>query len=262
MLTETVGFAMTLSGGFILSPFDDIISQYIQRCGEWESIHIQIVKELIPSGPDVLYLDIGANFGVWTVSLANHVKSTGVVISFEDHKQLSMLLAGNIAINELKNVHVVNTVPTDKKNFQKTGLVVETVVTSTNVNTPIKSALVTSPSFTLSDYHSEFLGRCPDFIRLDISNNEFRALKGGYKMLSECKPVLLIRMDCYHLNKSVILLLDKLGFAMAWLFAPVVNPAFSFGGNDLETILINRLQLLTGYYDITFCILMRIEFFV
>lgn len=42
-------------------------------------------------------------------------------------------------------------------------------------------------------------------------------------MLQECHPVLFIEMNCDVLNKSIMMLLDRLGYSMAWVVAPFVT---------------------------------------
>ena len=57
----------------------------------------------------------------------------------------------------------------------------------------------------------------------DVEMYELNVLRGATKMLQDCHPVLFVEMQCYHLNKSVIALLRRLGYAMAWVIAPFVS---------------------------------------
>lgn len=43
--------------------------------------------------------------------------------------------------------------------------------------------------------------------------------------MTECHPVLVLEFICTELNKSMMTLLDSLGYAMAWLISPFIeNP--------------------------------------
>lgn len=57
----------------------------------------------------------------------------------------------------------------------------------------------------------------------DVELYELNVLQGATEMLAECTPVLFIEMLCEKLNKSIMLLLDRLGYSMAWVVAAVVE---------------------------------------
>ena len=42
-------------------------------------------------------------------------------------------------------------------------------------------------------------------------------------MLKNCLPVLFVEMLCEDLNKSILTLLDGIGYAMSWIIGPVVT---------------------------------------
>lgn len=242
----------------MISAFDNIVGEYLSVFGEWEITQLEIIKELIPSGPDVLYLDIGGNIGAWTVPLATHANN-GSVIAFEATREVSYYLSANIALNGLQNVQVINAVIGERVGDQPTiTLTLEDKIFEKNEDSFAKFSVgsldrillkhpnsiktVPTPGVILDKFYLEKLKRCPDFIKMDIENHEFYALRGARRMLSECQPILLIEMACFHLNKSIILMLDKLGYSMSWLFAPLVDPAFNFEGTEI----LNKLFVLTG----------------
>ena len=251
----------TANGLYLISPFDNVVSQYLELAGEWEQTHQHIIKELIPTGPDVLYLDIGANIGAWTVPLAKHAAG-GRVISFEATREVALFLGANIVINGIQNAYVENVVVGEEEGVQPTieltlhtqemeqretsfatfsvGSLKEELKKGSDLKThPI-------PGIVLDKYYEEKLKRCPDFIKIDIENHEFYALRGARRMLEECHPVLLLEMGCYHLNKSIILLLHSLGYSMSWLFAPFIRPDFEFNGITINDILLDKLFVVTG----------------
>ena len=66
---------------------------------------IALLAQLIPLlGTDVTVLDIGANFGVFTLALARCVGPRGKVHAFEPQRVLFHMLAGSVALNSLTNV--------------------------------------------------------------------------------------------------------------------------------------------------------------
>ena len=55
-----------------------------------------------------IFVDVGANFGKYTVQIAKQLGKRGSVISIEPEKYTSELIKRNIEKNNLKNVFVVN----------------------------------------------------------------------------------------------------------------------------------------------------------
>lgn len=245
----------------MISPFDNVVGQYLELAGEWEQTHLSIIKELIPTGSDVLYLDVGANIGAWTVPLAKHAAG-GTVVAFEATREVALFLGANIVLNGVQNAFVEHVVVGEEEGVHPTieltlqtqqmeqretsfatfsvGSLKEELKKGNNIKT------LSTPGIVLDNYYDEKLKRCPDFIKMDIENHEFYALKGARRMLAACRPVLLLEIGCYHLNKSIILLLDSLGYSMSWLFAPFVRPDFEFNGMTVNDIILNKLFVVTG----------------
>ena len=61
---------------------------------------------------------------------------------------------------------------------------------------------------------------CPDVIKFDIEMYELYGLRGARKLLKTCRPLLFLEMDCFALTKSVVLLLDSLGYTSKWTLLP------------------------------------------
>ena len=56
-------------------------------------------------GTDLTVLDVGANFGTYTLALALCVGAQGKVHAFEPQRILFHMIAGSVALNSLTNVH-------------------------------------------------------------------------------------------------------------------------------------------------------------
>ena len=55
-------------------------------------------------GTDLTVLDVGANFGTYTLAFARNVGAHGKVHAFEPQRVLFHMLAGSVALNSLTNV--------------------------------------------------------------------------------------------------------------------------------------------------------------
>ena len=93
-----IGSFMILSG--------DLLGGHIKRGDPWEPHFTRIVQNTVPQGAQVL--DIGANFGLNTLVLANAVGSSGVVVAVEPVRIIFQQLCGNCFLNGLVNVLTLN----------------------------------------------------------------------------------------------------------------------------------------------------------
>jgi tRNA1(Val) A37 N6-methylase TrmN6 len=59
-------------------------------------------------GPDPTVLDVGANFGTYSLALAAVVGPNGKVHAFEPQRLIYNLLVGSVALNALTNVYCHN----------------------------------------------------------------------------------------------------------------------------------------------------------
>jgi FkbM family methyltransferase len=65
--------------------------------------------------PGSTFIDVGANIGIYTLAASKIVGETGRVLAFEPSTQSSPLLAKNIALNGLTNVHTFSVALAQKK---------------------------------------------------------------------------------------------------------------------------------------------------
>lgn len=74
--------------------------------GVYEVNTTQYIKDFVKEGDVVL--DIGSNFGYFTLLLAKQVGPTGVVHSFEAHPELFKILKKNVELNGYNNIKLYN----------------------------------------------------------------------------------------------------------------------------------------------------------
>lgn len=113
-LGEIVHFTNGRYGRF-LNLAKDGISQLLRIYGEWAQPEVDLLTNLVAPGDTVL--DIGANIGTITVPLAKRVGTTGRVVAFEAQPTIHMLLAANLALNELLTVRALNLAVGDESGF-------------------------------------------------------------------------------------------------------------------------------------------------
>ena len=89
-----------------------LISSYVlEEQLDWFEDEIKFIRAIIHCGNRVI--DIGANYGVYTLSIPKLIGSTGKIYSFEPANETADMLLKSIQINDFKNIVV------EKKGFQK-----------------------------------------------------------------------------------------------------------------------------------------------
>lgn len=97
----------TEQGTFIVNRNDLGVGRQLAEAGAYDADEIALLRSLVHAlrRDDAVVLDIGANIGVHAVTLAEAVGPKGRVHAFEAQRIVFNMLAGNVALNSLENVH-------------------------------------------------------------------------------------------------------------------------------------------------------------
>jgi FkbM family methyltransferase len=206
------------------------------------------------------FLDIGANFGVWAVPLAKHLEPKGgQVLAFEGTLETYYVLGANVILNGLHNILTFNNIVTNVDMSFKTQII--PYYNDHSLNIGAQSVLKTEiiheyglgghdgeRSFQYRDskgvqldvlYRSGEIPSCPIFMKLDVELHELQVLQGSLRLLQDCRPFLFVEMNCENMNKSILKLLDSLGYISFWIGLPFVHytDAVERSGLSLEFIM-------------------------
>jgi len=160
----------------------------------------------------VVALDIGANFGVFTLEMSNYMKDWGQVLSFEAQEKIYYALCGNVALNNCLNVIVKNLavgsntgyIEIPKLNYYRpTNLGSFSIKKEYNMqnigqNLDYEKNLKKIKSVKLDDITFKNL----DFIKLDVEGMEIEVIEGSEKILNKFKPVLLV--DFRKIDRDIL----------------------------------------------------------
>lgn len=149
---------------------------------------VRIARDL-PSGS--LYLDIGANIGDTTVTVAA-CRPDISVIAFEPVPSNVSLLRRNVAANSLRNVSVVACAVGDA---------VESLGISDNGPwSAIGQGKDVVPVTTVEKWHTLFCPHSPvSFIKIDVEGYEPRVLAGSRRVIAEHRPLIFVEFNCFCL---------------------------------------------------------------
>jgi FkbM family methyltransferase len=156
-------------------------------------------------------LDIGANIGAHTLRLARSVGSAGVVHAFEPTEYAYDKLTHNIAINGALSIHPFRLA---LSNTNETNRVID-FRSSWQTDGSSVSGLSTVDFMRLDDWCETQRVKHIDMIKIDVDGNEFPVFDGGRRLLSTCRPIIIMEVGAWHFvnsDKNPIHLLADLGY--------------------------------------------------
>jgi FkbM family methyltransferase len=149
---------------------------------------------LSPSG---VFVDVGANTGIYTLKAAKHysVKGDGIVVALEPFPEVLATLNQNVQANGFTNVRLRNFCAGDRTrpakfwmNFNKPN---SFSLHQRDQNARCLSALIVS----LDDLFSwEGLDRL-DYLKIDAEGAETEVLAGGKNIINRYRPIILVEVN-------------------------------------------------------------------
>ncbi len=178
---------------------------------DWFEDEIGFVRRLIRTGAQVV--DIGANYGVYTLTMATCTGPSGKVWAFEPASTTASYLKKSIHGNGASNIHLIQAALSNHRGTARLAL---------NENSELNALGQTSdsgmgeivPLLTLDGCAREYDWRDIEFIKLDAEGEEGNIIEGGNHFLSTQSP--LIMFELKHADKVNLALINQflsLGYA-------------------------------------------------
>lgn len=157
----------------------------------FESEDIQSVLKLLPNDPVVL--DVGANFGIYSVLIAASSKASQVH-SFEPVRHTATLLHTNAERNSVRDRITINNVAVGS---EPGNLLITSDRYAGNYllqNTSYGGSFQEVPVIRLDDYVLEKGIQRIDFIKCDVEGAELLVMKGAHRLLSSMRPIIMLEI--------------------------------------------------------------------
>ena len=185
------------------------LSNWLHRLyylGFVEQNTFKIIKTLLPV--DGTFVDVGANIGIYSCIMANHVGAAGSVIAFEPMAENLGSLYENIALNQLKNIEVNELA---LSNCQGS---FNLYVPDFHQQGPTGCTQVWNPGdwLTIGTTHATtldiaFQKERLDFIKIDTQGHELEILEGAKSTIERFQPVILC--EVFEENRTKVFDLIK-----------------------------------------------------
>jgi len=192
---------------------------YIGKCfelyGEYSESEVAMMRRFVRSGDHVV--DVGANIGDLTLSLAQMVGPEGSVYAVESNAENHNVLCANLALNGVVNVKPMNVYLTQP---------------SASPPAPGESPFVSEhwppPPMALDELPLE---QCR-LVKVDVDGHEIEVLRSGERLVERTRPVLYVENDVRERSPALLRYLDSLDYDLYWHGAPIIEPENFYGNVD------------------------------
>ena len=177
-----------------LVPWIDDAGKAIHQSGWYEHDTIRAFQTILKPGDT--FLDIGANFGQYTLLGSKLVGESGHVIAFEPEPVSYAWLAGNVRRNELANVRLVSCALGEKAATLDlyVGSPDNLGTTSFRKQYNFSGRTVAVPVRTLDEYCGSQGIAAVNAIKLDVEGAELSVLRGAERVLAS-HPILVVEFE-------------------------------------------------------------------
>jgi FkbM family methyltransferase len=203
---------------------DVYVGRSLDLYGEYSEAEAGLFRQLLRTGD--IAIDIGANIGAHTIPMAQLVGPTGAVYAFEAQRVVFQIMCGNLALNEIGNVHAFPSAV-----GRVTGSVKVPVLNYSGVNNfggiavgaedGDEVGLVTIDDFSLPRVK---------LMKIDVEGMELDVLQGSKVTLARCRPLLYVENDRAAKSHALVAQMLQGGYRLWWHTPPLFNPN-NFLGN-------------------------------
>ena len=177
--------------------------------------------------PDMVFVDVGANAGAFSLFAANRL-TAGIVLAFEPVPTLFRQLCHNVAVNKFRNVVTRNTGLGDRPGQFRIYLnetLPGTDTYSEGLASMYRKCEQTTPTTLitverLDDVFSEMNCARLDVLKIDVEGAELFVLRGAQESILRYRPLIMIELNAETFAtagygvQEVIDMLEQLGYKL------------------------------------------------
>lgn len=217
----------------------DLITPYVLREQlDWFEDEIKFVRTILKAGDRVV--DIGANYGIYALSMAKIVGPQGHVWAFEPASSTAAHLAQSIEHNGFGQITLIKSALSNHQGTARLGLRQNSELNSLTVDTDQQQETEVVELTTLDHVSEKFSWHGITFVKLDAEGEESRILEGGTRFLSEESPLIMYELKHDNaVNHLLIRQFEQAGYR-PYRLIPGLNLLAPFSLNEtVDTFQLN-----------------------
>jgi FkbM family methyltransferase len=166
----------------------NLLTPYVLREQEdWFEDEIKFLRRLLQPGQKVI--DIGANYGTYTLSMAKTVGPTGCVWAFEPASSTARLLAEGVAANRFSQVVLEQSALSSTCGTAQLSLNADSEMNALVHDNPLAGASESVSLLTLDECMARMGWHDIEFMKIDAEGEESNILRGGKRFFAELSPL-------------------------------------------------------------------------
>lgn len=197
---------------------------------DWFEEEIIFVRHFIKPGMRVI--DIGANYGLYTLTISKILGDSGIIWAFEPTDATATCLKASISNNNFNNIKLIQSGLSDRIGEAELFTSPNSELNSLSKGSSPGDQHETISLLTLDHCQQEYKWESIDFIKLDAEGEESNILKKGSKTLSVLSPLIMFElMHGKEVNLPLINRFKAMGYD-SYRLIPGLNTLIPFNHNE------------------------------
>lgn len=178
---------------------------------DWFEDEIKFLRRYLRSGMHAL--DIGANYGLYALSMARTIGQNGRVVAVEPCSSTAAFLRASITLNGFGNVEVVQSALSNRVGTAQLHLSKNSELNALTVAGPTSDASELVELKTLDALAEQCRIDRVDFLKMDAEGEEQRIIAGGLGFLRRHSPLIMYEIKAGNvLNADLVADFSALGY--------------------------------------------------
>jgi FkbM family methyltransferase len=231
-MTSSITLTLNDQAQIVVPDSLNLITPYVLiEQQDWFEDEIKFLRCLLKPGQKII--DIGANYGVYTLSMAHTVGATGKIWAFEPASSTASFLAQGIAANKFTQVVLEQSALSNVCGVAELSLNQNSELNSIVHGETVDETTETVPLVTLDECLDRYGWENIDFIKIDAEGEESNILTGGDRFFAELSPLVQYEIKAGdELHLGLVKTFTDLGYA-SYRLVPGLNLLVPF---DLNAI--------------------------
>jgi FkbM family methyltransferase len=192
---------------------DQITPYVLLEQEDWFEEEIRFVRRWL--GPGMRVIDVGANYGVYTVAAALSVGPTGRVWAFEPMPHCIPFLQRSLELNGCAQATVIPIAISDHSGSVSFALTAMPETNAVATGRADAADIAQLPASTLDEMAQKNGWRDIDLVKLDVEGHEAQAIRGGAAFFAANSPLVMIEVRAVGgVDFAGLELLSGMGYAM------------------------------------------------
>lgn len=207
----------------IAVPMDDVIGIRLFTTGSFEQTQLDGVLDFVErqnNPEDAIFIDVGANIGVYSILLQGHFDR---VIAFEANEITYGILSSNLKLARAANVDPVNLALSDKAGsstiyLPDNGNLGWATLDANHHTVPVSPLDITCETLDAFVEKNDLDPTKIRLMKIDVEGHELGVLKGAETVLRKSRPALLCEVLSSEKGEPVFDYLKELGYTEFYAF--------------------------------------------